>query len=98
MNASMGQCSRDYGYLPVSDKDGKQQMKEEQIQNWKIKRKTTEVIFSLQNFLGSINYTIVIQSLWFYLKQVGSSNPSVFFGVIFGLSQVNALIFSILTG
>ena len=69
-----------------------------QLRKWKIKRKKTLVIFVLQYVVGAINFSIILPSMWIYLKQVHSPFPSIFYGVIYGLSQANTLVFSLLIG
>ena len=71
---------------------------DQQLRSWKIKRKKTLVIFVLQYVVGAINFSITLPSMWIYLKQVHSPFPFIFYGIIYGLSQANTLIFSLFVG
>ena len=65
---------------------------------WMAKRTKTVIIFALQNLSSGLNYNIILPTLWFYLKEVNSPFPSIFYGIIFGLSMVVLLLSSIMAG
>ena len=89
-------------YMPVHSEDdslgSKQSISDDQFRKWKIKRKKTVIIFFFINFVSALNFTVILPSLWFYLKKVHSPAPSVFYGVTFGLAEAIALPFMLFIG
>ena len=88
-------------HLLSSDKESSnksEDFSQENLSQWKIKRKTTLMVFIMLQILFAMNYAIILPTLWFYLVQIKASHVNTFYGLIFGVSMISASVASIIFG
>ena len=71
---------------------------EERFRSWHTKRKRTLVIFIIEFFLVGLEYSVVLPTAWFYLRQINSPHPTIFQGLIISGYSLTSMAASLILG